>query len=187
MPRSRNIKPAFFVNEKLADKDPLARLAFIGLWCLADREGRLEDRPKRIKAELLPYDNCDMDVLLESLNDGEFIMRYQVDDKPYIQIINFIKHQNPHHKEVASVIPSQSGWIDSGSVPSTVTEKQKDRIKARDNYICLKCGTTKNLTVDHIIPVSKGGSSDDDNLQTLCYACNTSKGNRHQTSYLNQH
>jgi len=48
MARSRNIKPGFFRNEMLAECSPLARLLFAGLWCLADRFGRLEDRPKRI-------------------------------------------------------------------------------------------------------------------------------------------
>ena len=43
-------------NEELADLDPIARLLFIYLWMLADREGRLEDRPKRIAGRALPYD-----------------------------------------------------------------------------------------------------------------------------------
>ena len=53
MARARNIKPGFFDNETLGELPALTRLLFIGLWCLADREGRLQDRPKRIKKELL--------------------------------------------------------------------------------------------------------------------------------------
>ena len=53
MARTRSIKPSFFDNEILGDLPPLTRLLFIGLWGIADREGRLEDRPKRIKKELL--------------------------------------------------------------------------------------------------------------------------------------
>jgi hypothetical protein len=68
--RARNIKPGFFKNEELATKDPLARILFEGLWCMADREGRLEDRPARIKAEVLPYDECDIEPLLSSLASG---------------------------------------------------------------------------------------------------------------------
>ena len=49
MARARNIKPGFFKNEFLAEMPCEVRLLFIGLWTLADREGRLEDRPKRIK------------------------------------------------------------------------------------------------------------------------------------------
>jgi len=65
MARARNIKPGFFMDDVLAEIEPLGRILFAGLWCIADREGRLEDRPKRIKAEVLPYDECDMDNLLE--------------------------------------------------------------------------------------------------------------------------
>ena len=67
MARARNLKPAFFTNDLLAEIEPLGRLLFQGLWCLADREGRLVDRPKRIKAELFPYDDADVDVLLSAL------------------------------------------------------------------------------------------------------------------------
>lgn len=106
MARSRNIKPAFFVNEQLAETDPLARLLFISLWTLADRDGRLEYRPKKIKVSSLPYDNCDIENLLFQLNKFGFIQIYEVEKNKYIQIINFKKHQNPHMKEQASTIPA---------------------------------------------------------------------------------
>lgn len=93
------------MNDTLADVEPLGRLLFAGLWCIADREGRLEDRPRRIKAEVLPYDDCDVDQLLDQLVRHEFIQRYQVGGEQYIQIINFSKHQNPHKNEADSVIP----------------------------------------------------------------------------------
>ncbi|MGI6686184.1 MAG: DnaD domain-containing protein [Bacillota bacterium] len=105
MARSRNIKPGFFLNDRLAEVEPLGRLLFAGLWTIADREGRLEDRPKKIKAELLPYDDCDVDELLNALNQKGFILRYEAAGKKYIWIINFLKHQNPHKREVASTIP----------------------------------------------------------------------------------
>lgn len=68
MARSRNIKPGLFKNEILGVADPIYTLAFQGLWLLADREGRLEDRPLRIKAETFPYrDGVDMNALLDWL------------------------------------------------------------------------------------------------------------------------
>ncbi len=106
MARARNIKPGFFTNDVLGELDPLARLLFIGLWCQADRTGRLEDRPKRLKAEVLPYDNCDVNSLTQCLHDASMVQRYVVDGKRYIQIINFTKHQNPHIKEQGSTIPA---------------------------------------------------------------------------------
>ena len=106
MLRSRSIKPEIFVNEKLAECEPLARLLLMGLWCMADREGRLEDCPKRIKAEILPYDECDTDWLLNQLAEHNFILRYEVDGKRYIQVVNFAEYQKPHHKEPPSMIPA---------------------------------------------------------------------------------
>jgi len=106
MPRSRNIKPGFFVNDELAEIEPLGRLLFIGLWTIADREGRIKDRPKKIKAQVLPFDDCNVDALLEELERQGFIVRYTVDNCNYIQVVNFTKHQNPHMKEQASEIPA---------------------------------------------------------------------------------
>lgn len=106
MARSRNIKPGFYKNEDLAECSVWARLIFPGLWMLADREGRLEDRPKRIKAELLPMDAQEVEPLLVELADYGFIKRYKVDGKAVIWIPNFLKHQNPHHREQPSELPS---------------------------------------------------------------------------------
>jgi len=103
--RARNIKPGFFKNEQLIECEPITRLLFIGLWCLADRAGRLEDRPRRIKAEIFPYEDCDIESMLQSLTSKGFIIRYSVDGIHYIAIPNFSKHQNPHIKEAQSILP----------------------------------------------------------------------------------
>ena len=105
MPRIRSIKPDFFTNDELAEIKPLGRLLFIGLWCIADKEGRLRDRPTRIKASIQPFDGANVNKLLDGLQDKGFIARYEVDGKRYIQIVNFAKHQRPHHKEEESKIP----------------------------------------------------------------------------------
>ena len=107
MARARLIKPGFFANEYLAELPAETRLLFAGLWTIADRAGRLEDRPLRIKAALFPYDSYDIASMLEALEHcaGKFITRYTVGERRYIQILNFSKHQNPHIKEPASVIP----------------------------------------------------------------------------------
>lgn len=104
--RTRNIKPGFFKNDILGSLPPLCRILFSGLWCLADREGRLEDRPMRIKAEILPFDNCDMEALLAVLDENGFIKRYKVGNDKFIEITKFYLHQHPHMKEPESVIPS---------------------------------------------------------------------------------
>jgi len=134
MSRSRNIKPGFFANDRLAECSPLARLLFAGLWTIADREGRLEDRPKRIKAEVLPYDDCDIDILLGELANGGFIAKYTVGNSKYIQVVAFTKHQNPHKNEADSVIPP----MESEAAPykhhtSTIQAQEKHSTNPADS------------------------------------------------------
>ena len=111
----RIIKPSFFTNDELADLRPIVRLLFIGLWTVADRAGRLEGRPKKIKAELMPFDNLDVQKAISEIEALGLLMRYEVDGRKYIQITNFEKHQHPHPKEVASVMPDPKAAEKNGS------------------------------------------------------------------------
>lgn len=106
MARARNIKPSFFTNDELVELPMATRMLFIGLWTLADREGRLEDRPKRVKMNVFPADDVDVDESLSQLHEAGFIVRYQKDGGKYIQILKFTKHQNPHKNERPSTIPA---------------------------------------------------------------------------------
>lgn len=117
MARARNLKPGFFRNADLVELPFEARLMFAGLWTIADREGRLEDRPKQIKMEIFPADTIDCDVLLNMLQASEMIERYIVGNKAYIQVVNFSRHQNPHRDEKPSVIPCKHG---AGTVQAPV-------------------------------------------------------------------
>lgn len=102
MARARNIKPSFFQNDLLGELSPLDRLAFIGMWTISDFKGCFELRPKRLKAQLLPYDDCDFEKIAINLERSGFIQIYSVQGQRYIKIINFIKHQNPHKNEKES-------------------------------------------------------------------------------------
>lgn len=65
-----------------------------------------------------------------------------------------------------------------------MTSRLREKIKQRDNYTCKLCGISTHqephllLEIDHIVPVSRGGLTAEDNLQTLCWRCNRSKGTR---------
>lgn len=109
MARARNIKPSIYTNEELAELPVEARFLFIGLWTMADREGRLEDRPKRIKMTIFPADDLDVVPLLDGLSDAGLIVRYQVEGNAYIWIPGFAKHQKPHPREAPSTIPPYLG------------------------------------------------------------------------------
>lgn len=107
--RARNIKPSLFTNELLAYADPLYTVIFSGLWCIADREGRLEDRPQKIHMLINPGRPFDTtSTALAWLKHNLFIDRYESGGIGVIQITNFGKHQNPHVRESASVLPSHN-------------------------------------------------------------------------------
>lgn len=110
MPRIRAIKPGFFTNDDLADLSPLTRLMFIGLWTVSDREGRVRDRPRKLKAEIMPFDDIDCEAALASLVASGFIIRYASGTDRYIQVINWPKHQFPHVNELPSLIPAPEGY-----------------------------------------------------------------------------
>ena len=123
--RARNIKPGFYRNENLAECSLEARFVFPGLWMLADKEGRLEYRPKRIKVDLMPFDNVDMEQLLDELNQWGLIKIYEIDGSKYIWIPKFLAHQNPHRKEKSSTIPRHPE--DTNPVITSLSEENKEQ------------------------------------------------------------
>lgn len=99
MPRARNIKYAFFENDELAELDPLCRLFFIGLWTIADWKGNLLWREKKLKSQILPYDECSINEYGINLSKARFIRFYADHQNLYCNVINFTAHQNPHVNE----------------------------------------------------------------------------------------
>lgn len=121
--RARNLKPSLFKNEILATSDPIYAWIFEGLWCLADREGRLEDRPRRIHLEInagRAYETTENSLAWLAANG--FIQRYTAELVDCIQVLMFSRHQKPHQREAPSVLPppttSQNHDLGNGSEPS---------------------------------------------------------------------
>ena len=101
--RARNIKPGFFKNEHLAECDPLVRLLFVGLWCMSFKEGIVEYRPRKIRAEIFPYENgsCNIEKFLDQLRELKLITFLSHKETGHIIILinKFLKHQKPHKNE----------------------------------------------------------------------------------------
>jgi hypothetical protein len=77
-------------------------------------------------------------------------------------------------REVPSDIKAQPG-------ARKISPRLRARIMERDAFLCRRCGVgpqEARLVVDHIHPVSRGGTAEPDNLQTLCWECNTGKRDR---------
>ena len=71
-------------------------------------------------------------------------------------------------------ITSEANGIEGKRKPIPI--KLRAEVFRRDNHLCLRCGAKHGLSIDHIVPVSKGGQNTLDNLQTLCMPCSISKG-----------
>lgn len=113
MPRARNIKPAVMADDVLAELGPFTRLLHIVcLPMLADREGRLEDRPKKIRGEAFPYEKkLDIEKMLVELFDHGYIDRYSVGSRNIIQLLDFPTVQSPHGTEKDSLLPDRTGIL----------------------------------------------------------------------------
>jgi len=140
MPRIRYLKPDFFLDEDIANLPLAHRLTFAGLWCIADKAGRMQDAPKTIKCLIFPSDlsninkELDINAILNDLAKKPFIKRYTVNNKKYIEIINFSKHQRPHHTEKESVIPDSNG-VSTVSTP----------LKHRNRKVGMEKGMEKGM------------------------------------------
>jgi hypothetical protein len=102
MARIRNIRPEFFEDEGLAKLPPHDRLLFIGLWCLADKNGVLEYRPAWIKAKLFPYEegkHLDASQMLPRLFPGKYVATFAHGGKVWLHVRTFTKHQRISGKE----------------------------------------------------------------------------------------
>jgi hypothetical protein len=106
--RIRTIRPEFWESPQVGSLCTSARLTFIGLWNLADREGRLKDRPEHIAIKLFPYDRLKparLDAWLGELTRAGLIVRYRHGGERYIAIPTWRRHQRPHPHEAPSEIP----------------------------------------------------------------------------------
>lgn len=136
MARIRSIKPEFFDHEHLCSLSFAHRLCFVGLWTQADKAGRMEDRPLRLKARIFPFDDVDMEELLADLAAEGFIVRYESDGGRYVAIpeASWKEHQRPRKDELESVLPP---------IPSTVT----DSVLRSDDSVPSACDSVAHKSV----------------------------------------
>ena len=123
--RTRKLRAGFFSSEQVIGCSFAARILFAGLWCAADKEGRLEDRPAQIKLAVFPDQRVDIAKLLDEVAAQRLIVRYEVEGKKCIWIPNFVEHQNPHPHEASSRLPA-CNYIppNSPTIPDVITSNE---------------------------------------------------------------
>ena len=106
MARARQIKPTFFMHEVVAGLPAMVRLYWIGLWTLADRSGRVDFRPMRVKAQIFPYEDFNVEEATLLLESKGFAQRCKFENGlTVLYICNWEKHQRPHQNESQSELP----------------------------------------------------------------------------------
>src|SRR5471032_1343464 len=106
MARIRTIKPEFFTSDDICALSPLARLLYVGLWCEADRVGRLVWMPRVFKRRYLPDDACDIDRLADELLKRGLVVVY---GEGLAHIPTFSRHQHVNPREASSKLPAPEG------------------------------------------------------------------------------
>jgi hypothetical protein len=135
----------------------------------------------RIKAELFPYDQLDVDEGLQALVFAGLIVRYHTNGLKVISIPTWARHQIVSRDEAPSQFEGPNGEIDQlGRAPN---ETIRQRIYQRDRFVCAYCRKdmvtdARSRCVDHVIPISRGGSHDERNLVTACKKCNAKKASK---------
>jgi hypothetical protein len=154
MARKREIGRGFYTDEDLAERSVWARLLFPALWQIADRKGRIEDRPAWIRTQAFPYEDMDAEEVNELLNElakpkrhsprapEPFIVRYEVDGRRYIQIVNFERHQHIHPNEPPSQIPAPPRVIKDSRSPLGVAPEPTPSAQAMSSVPSMPSITT---------------------------------------------
>jgi 5-methylcytosine-specific restriction endonuclease McrA len=163
------------------------------------RPGNYSVNYEHLKKALLHFVKTDnnildeLDVLIHAswgnLEDGEFLT-----DETEIILRDFVNNDgNWHYKDFNADIVSQihkkfiqhlrnkeiiESYLYKRKIFSQISIAEKNEIKQKLGNICKLCGTTKDLTIDHIIPLSKGGDNILENYQILCRSCNSKKGTK---------
>ena len=82
-----------------------------------------------------------------------------------------------HSERTAFAVPSVIRLVNYVRLPHAESRGLSRRaVLARDGFRCQYCGSTRHLTIDHIVPRSRGGTTSWDNVVTSCAPCNVRKG-----------
>lgn len=180
MPRIRTVKPEFWEDELLGVIPRDARLLFIATFNMADDEGLLRWTPAYVKAQAFMYDDdlaiADVGKIMQCLADVGLVFPYigGVAQQQMAVVVNFRKHQRINRPQKSKLPP-----------PSLGNYKVREMYARRDGWTCQLCGggipqllvvnDAHNLTIDHVRPVSAGGTDHPSNVRAAHQACSKSR------------
>lgn len=180
MPRIRTVKPEFWEDELLGVMPRDARLLFIATFNMADDDGILRWTPSYIKAQAFMYDDDltikDVDQLMRCLTDTGVIFPFigGAARQQMAVVVNFRRHQRINRPQKSKLpTPSLGSW------------QTREMYARRDSWACQLCGfdipqrivvnDDHNLAIDHIRPVSAGGTDHPSNVRAVHQVCGRSR------------
>lgn len=187
MARKRMIDPEFWSDEKVGKLDYPIQLLFIGMWNFADDEGLIKYSPEFLRSCVFPFKDISIEQIKTwqaELEKMELVYPYGKVGQRYAWIINFRNHQVINRPQPSKLPP-----------PSIQNSAYCYALAIRDKWVCHLCkkitspsgnandNNCRMVSIDHLIPVSKGGSDYPTNLKIACLCCNKSRGNKEIALY----
>ena len=169
--RSRIIKPELFQNKKLGRAGQGVSFHFVGLWIIADREGRLINEPDLIKGLLYPFIKKvtpeKIIIMTNKLVELGFVYSYSDGEDDYLWIPTFTEHQTIHKHEAQSIIPQYTKDLEvmSSNVDTSTV-----------NVSSSTCSSTSTSTITSTsisTSTSEGDIPFKDIIEHLNYCANT--------------
>ena len=118
---------------------------------------------------------------LTSLKIKKVIVSAKLDENPMVQVSSY----RIIHATLADIVDNWDGSSkDYKGDARHISHELKHKVLSRDGGACKKCGNTESLSIDHKLPVSRGGVSHEHNLQILCMSCNIKKGTKTMAEWL---
>lgn len=150
MARGRIISSTIWENPKFAALNRRQQLLLIGLITNADDQGRLRAHPNFVRSIVFPYSNISARTIEDDLGriaENKSILRYREEGQPYLQILNWWKHQKMDWA-TPSEHPAPDGW--------------KDRVNYRykGKTLCCNWGDKEDTCDQHGLPVIMGNVKD---------------------------
>lgn len=125
MARTRMIKPEMWTDAKLGDCSIEARLLFVSSLNFADDNGNLDRSSKQLKAQCFPFDNLDVEDLVQELLSAGRWIEYEVSGTRYLHIKNFLKHQRIDRPSKTSRPTPEQGTIIQRSLDEHSTNTRR--------------------------------------------------------------
>lgn len=198
MARIRTIKPEFWTDEKIVQLPFEARLTFVGLWNFADDDGRIREEPERLKMQIMPADDVDMELILDVLVAAGLVERFYGEDGESVLLIpGFARHQVISHRAKSKIALEsyKKAVIPAASRRAVARKYGCDPGTEGHPAACYFCGAPgsiswfklrsgrpgawvafSGLEIDHHTPEHSGGTADPKNLVLSCRYCNRSRG-----------